>query len=176
MSFLDNRLDAGRVHRRRHYRRRMADFASSFPRDGGDRELKMFPPSPPRAIGTAASVWRAAASYWRGDSLSSYRQNIIQNYTALADQRGLSHGAAKWFSDHRGEIEKPVSRSKSTFGSGRRVAPNCKHRPCCLVACGTRWGLLNAIRSSRDAEPRLPIKTPSSFGGPRLENGEPTVS
>jgi hypothetical protein len=42
-----------------------------------------------------------------GNAIADYRQNIIRQYTALADQQGLSRSPAEWFGRHRSEIEKP---------------------------------------------------------------------
>jgi hypothetical protein len=97
-----------------------------------------------RGLGRLAESWKQnppfAGDNAFGDSISRYRQNIIQNYTALADQQGLSHGAAKWFSDHRGDIEKPglnlfaQAFSVSVLGEYERI-------PSCVEALGAlnRW-------------------------------------
>jgi hypothetical protein len=75
-----------------------------------------------------------------GDSISNYRRNIIQNYAALADQQGLSDHAGKWFSDHRGEIEKPgLNPFAQAFSVS--VLDEYEHDPSCLEALGAlnRW-------------------------------------
>ena len=75
-----------------------------------------------------------------GEAVANYRENIIQRYSALADQQGLSRDAAAWFSDHRNEIEKlalnPYAQAASIvlLGEYERTPP-------CIEALGAlnRW-------------------------------------
>jgi hypothetical protein len=97
-----------------------------------------------RGLGRLAESWKQnppfAGDNAFGDSLFSYRQNIIQNYSALADQQGLSHDAAKWFSDHRGEIEKPGLNSFAQAFSVS-ILGEYERTPSCVEALGAlnRW-------------------------------------
>jgi hypothetical protein len=97
-----------------------------------------------RGLGRLAESWKQDPPFPGnnafGDSIASYRQDIIQNYTALADQQGLSNDAAKWFSDQRGEIEKPgLNPFAQAFSVS--VLGEYEREPSCLEALGAlnRW-------------------------------------
>src|SRR5208282_6725114 len=61
-----------------------------------------------RGLGRLAESWKQnppfAGDNAFGNAIAQYRQNIVKNYTALADQQGLTKNAAAWFSGHRREI------------------------------------------------------------------------
>lgn len=42
-----------------------------------------------------------------GDAIAKYRQEIVRNYAALANDQGLSRDPIAWFAEHRSEIEIP---------------------------------------------------------------------
>jgi hypothetical protein len=97
-----------------------------------------------RGLGRLAESWTQNPPFHGdnafGDSIASYRQNIIRNYTALADQQGLSRDSAKWFTDHRGEIEKPgLNPFAQAFSVS--VLDEYERDPSCLEALGAlnRW-------------------------------------
>jgi hypothetical protein len=97
-----------------------------------------------RGLGRLAESWKQnppfAGDNAFGNSISSYRQNIVQNYTALADQQGLSRDAGKWFSDHRGDIEKPGLNSFAQAFSVS-ILGEYERTPSCVEAVGAlnRW-------------------------------------
>jgi hypothetical protein len=97
-----------------------------------------------RGLGRLAESWKQnppfAGDNAFGDSIFGYRQNIIQDYTTLVNQQGLGHDPVKWFSDNRGEIEKPglnsFARAFSLFILGQY-----ERAPSCVEALGAlnRW-------------------------------------
>jgi hypothetical protein len=61
------------------------------------------------ALGRLATRWRVSPPFAGdnrfGDALASYREDMIRRYETLAEQQGLTQGAASWFAGHRREIE-----------------------------------------------------------------------
>ncbi len=64
-----------------------------------------------RGLGRLAESWKQnppfAGDNAFGNAIADYRQNIIQNYSALAEQQGLTRNPAAWFAGRRQEIEIP---------------------------------------------------------------------
>jgi hypothetical protein len=64
-----------------------------------------------RGLGRLAESWKKDPPFPDnnsfGDAIGGYRQDIIRRYSALADQQGFSRDGAKWFTEHRSEIETP---------------------------------------------------------------------
>jgi hypothetical protein len=64
-----------------------------------------------RGLGRLAKSWKEDPPFPHdnayGDAVADYRHNIIQRYSALADEQGLSKNPAKWFAENRSEIEAP---------------------------------------------------------------------
>jgi hypothetical protein len=75
-----------------------------------------------------------------GNAIADYRQNIITRYAALADAQGLTHDPAKWFADHRSEIEVPGLNPFAQAASPTILA-EYEHTPSCVEALGAlnRW-------------------------------------
>ena len=75
-----------------------------------------------------------------GDAIGGYQQDIIRRYSALSDQQGLSHDAARWFADHRSEIETP---GLNLFAQAAvlTVLGEYERTPTCVEALGAlnRW-------------------------------------
>ena len=65
-----------------------------------------------RGLGRLAESWKQDPPFPGdnafGNAIADYRHNIIQQYTAQADEQGLSRNPAAWFADHRSEIEMPA--------------------------------------------------------------------
>ena len=97
-----------------------------------------------RGLGRLAKSWKQDPPFpcdnAFGDAIADYRRNIVQRYTKLADEQGLTHDAAAWFADHRSEIEVPglnpfaQAASLSILGEYERT-------PSCVEALGAlnRW-------------------------------------
>lgn len=97
-----------------------------------------------RGLGRLAKSWKQDPPFPGdnafGDAIADYRRNIVQRYTKLADEQGLTHDAAAWFADHRSEIEVPglnpfaQAASLSILGEYERT-------PSCVEALGAlnRW-------------------------------------
>ncbi|MDX8482043.1 hypothetical protein RFN28_26795 [Mesorhizobium sp. VK24D] len=64
-----------------------------------------------RGLGRLAKDWNQdppfAGDNAFGDAIAEYRENIVKHYSALADNQGLTRDCARWFADHRSEIEIP---------------------------------------------------------------------
>jgi hypothetical protein len=97
-----------------------------------------------RGLGRLAESWKQNPPFPGdnafGDSIAEYRQKIIQNYSVLGQEQGLSRDAAKWFSDHRGEIEKPgLNPFAQAFAV--RIVGEYERTPSCVEALGAlnRW-------------------------------------
>ena len=60
-------------------------------------------------LGRLATRWRVSPPFAGdnrfGDALGSYREDIIRRYETLAEEQGLTQGAASWFANHRSAIE-----------------------------------------------------------------------
>ena len=66
--------------------------------------------------------------------------NIIQHYTKLADQQGMTRDPAAWFADHRSEIEVP---GLNPFAQAAciTILAEYERTPSCVEALGAlnRW-------------------------------------
>lgn len=97
-----------------------------------------------RGLGRLAVSWKQnppfAGDNAFGDALAQYRQNIVKNYTELADQQGLTQNAPKWFADHRREIEIPGLNQFAQAASVTILA-EYERTPSCVEALGAlnRW-------------------------------------
>ena len=97
-----------------------------------------------RGLGHLAVSWKQnppfAGDNAFGDSIADYRQNIIRQYSALADKQGLSGDPAKWFADHRSEIEMPGLNPFAQAAS-LTVLAEYERTPSCVEALGAlnRW-------------------------------------
>jgi len=97
-----------------------------------------------RGLGRLAESWKQnppfAGDNAFGNAIAQYRQNIVKNYTALADQQGLTKNAAAWFSGHRREIEIPGLNSFAQAASVSILA-EYERVPSCVEALGAlnRW-------------------------------------
>jgi len=60
-------------------------------------------------LGRLATRWRVSPPFAGdnrfGDALASYREDTIRRYETLAEQQGVTQGAASWFANHRRDIE-----------------------------------------------------------------------
>ena len=96
-----------------------------------------------RGLGHLAESWKQnppfAGDNEFGDAIADYRQNMIQRYAALADAQGFTD-PAKWFADHRSEIEVPGLNPFAQAAS-RTVLAEYEHTPSCVEALGAlnRW-------------------------------------
>ncbi|MER9658014.1 hypothetical protein NKJ26_32160 [Mesorhizobium sp. M0152] len=106
-----------------------------------------------------------------GDAIARYRQDIIDRYSALADNQGLTRDAAAWFSDHRSEIEipglHPFAQSMSvTILAEYERAPDCVEALGALNRWPSRTGIpipeylkrWEASCAELHASPRLPAR------------------
>jgi hypothetical protein len=97
-----------------------------------------------RGLGQLAESWKRnppfAGDNAFGDSIAHYRQNIIQQYSALADVQGLTKDAAAWFNDHRSDIEQP---GLNPFAQAACIIVLAEYErtPSCIEALGAlnRW-------------------------------------
>ncbi len=77
---------------------------------------------------------------WFGNAIADYRRNIIRRYSTLADEQGFTRDPAKWFADHRREIElaglNPFAQAASAT-----VLAQYERAPSCVEALGAlnRW-------------------------------------
>jgi len=128
-----------------------------------------------RGLGRLAKSWKESPPFAGdnafGDAIAEYRENIIRNYTDLADSQGFTPGAAAWFEVHRGEIE---ATALVPYGQAMSLAILAEYEaaPDCVEALGAlnRWpgrtGLPIAEYLKRwegscaelQASPRLPIR------------------
>ena len=62
-----------------------------------------------RGLSRLAESWRVDPPFPEdnefGTAIADYQQNIIQRYTGLATAQGLANDSARWFANHRSEIE-----------------------------------------------------------------------
>ncbi|TSE09080.1 DUF2799 domain-containing protein [Mesorhizobium intechi] len=97
-----------------------------------------------RGLGRLAKDWKQnppfAGDNAFGDAIAGYRQNIVQDYTKLADSQGLTADAAAWFAGNRNEIEIP---GLNPFAQAMSVTILAEYdrAPDCLEALGAlnRW-------------------------------------
>ena len=97
-----------------------------------------------RGLGRLAESWKQnppfAGDNAFGNAIADYRRNIIQRYSALAEQQGLTRDPAKWFVDHRSEIEVP---GLNPFAQAAclTVLAEYERTPSCVEALGAlnRW-------------------------------------
>ena len=73
-----------------------------------------------------------------GDAIANYRQDILQRYSALADNQGLGRGT--WFADNRKEIELPGLNQYAMAACPTFLA-EFERTPSCVEAVGAlnRW-------------------------------------
>jgi hypothetical protein len=97
-----------------------------------------------RGLGHLAKGWKQnppfAGDNEYGDRIAEYRENIIQHYTKLAAEQGLTHDSAAWFADHRSEIELPGLNPFAKAAS-LSVLAEYERAPVCVEALGAlnRW-------------------------------------
>lgn len=97
-----------------------------------------------QGLGRLAADWKLnppfAGDNAFGNAIADYRQNIIRQYIALADQQGLSRNSMEWFSRHRSEIEKPGLNPFAQAAS-LKVLAEYERAPSCVEAIGAlnRW-------------------------------------
>jgi hypothetical protein len=97
-----------------------------------------------RGLGRLAESWKKDPPFPDnnsfGDAISGYQQDIIRQYSALADQQGLSRDSARWFAEHRNEIEVP---GLNPFAQAAvpTVLGEYERTPMCVEALGAlnRW-------------------------------------
>jgi hypothetical protein len=97
-----------------------------------------------RGLGRLAESWKQEppfpGSNTFGDAIAGYRGDIVRRYSELADQQGFSRDAAKWFIDHRSEIEVP---GLNLFAQAAvpAVLAEYERTPTCVEALGAlnRW-------------------------------------
>jgi hypothetical protein len=83
-----------------------------------------------RGLGRLAVSWRKDPPFPNdnafGDKLAEYRQNIVQRYTELATEQGLIENSARWFANHRTEIETlGLNPFATTFLEEYERVPDC---------------------------------------------------
>lgn len=97
-----------------------------------------------RGLGRLAVGWKQNPPFVGdnefGSAIASYRQNIVQRYGALANEQGFSRDPAKWFAQHRSEIEVP---GLNPFAQAAcpTILGEYEHTPSCVEALGAlnRW-------------------------------------
>jgi hypothetical protein len=64
-----------------------------------------------RGLGRLAESWMQNPPFPGdnafGNAIADYRQNIVEQYSALAKAQGMTRDSAAWFAEHRSEIEVP---------------------------------------------------------------------
>jgi hypothetical protein len=93
-----------------------------------------------------------------GNAIADYRQDIVKNYTALAEEQGLSRDSRAWFADHRKEIELPGLNSFAKAACLRFLA-EYEPTPSCVEALGRAQPL---ARPHRCADRRIPAQWEAS--------------
>jgi hypothetical protein len=126
-------------------------------------------------LGRLAESWKQdppfAGDNAFGDAIAGYRRDIIQRYTTLAEQQGMTRDPAAWFANHRNEIEVP---GLNPFAQAACIAIVAEYErtPSCVEALGAlnRWpgrsGLpikdyfreWQASCSELTASPQLPMR------------------
>ena len=97
-----------------------------------------------RGLGRLAEGWKRnppfAGDNAFGKAIDDYRGNIIQRYTALADDQGLNRDAGVWFAGHRNQIELPGLNSFAKAASVKILA-EYERTPDCVEGLGAlnRW-------------------------------------
>jgi hypothetical protein len=97
-----------------------------------------------RGLGRLAESWKQNPPFPGdnafGDAIADYRRDIIQRYTQLAEQQGLTRDPAAWFVDHRSEIEVP---GLNPFAQAAciTILEEYERTPSCVEALGAlnRW-------------------------------------
>jgi hypothetical protein len=103
-----------------------------------------------RGLGRLAESWKQNPPFPGdnafGDAIADYRQNIIRQYSALADQQGLSQSSAEWFARHRSNIEK-LGLNPFAQAASLKVLAEYERAPSCVEAIGAlnRWPGRTAI-------------------------------
>jgi hypothetical protein len=104
-----------------------------------------------------------------GNSIANYRADIVQRYSALAEEQGLSRDSGQWFANQRSDIEKEALGDHATAASVRILA-EYERVPACVEALGAlnRWPGRTGVRipeflrqweascAELDASPQLP--------------------
>ena len=97
-----------------------------------------------RGLGRLAESWKQnppfAGDNAFGNAIADYRQNIIQKYSVIADQQGMTSDPAKWFADHRSEIEES-GLNPFALASSLIILAEYERTPSCVEALGAlnRW-------------------------------------
>ena len=97
-----------------------------------------------RGLGRLAENWKQNPPFPGdnafGSAIAEYRGNIIQRYSVLAEQQGLTRDPAAWFSVHRQEIEIP-GLNPFAQALSLRILGEYEHSPSCIEALGAlnRW-------------------------------------
>jgi len=97
-----------------------------------------------RGLGRLAESWKQDPPFPGnnefGDAIAGYRRDVIHRYSEFAEQQGLSRDAARWFADHRSEIEVP---GLNAFGEAASLTILSEYEriPTCIEALGAlnRW-------------------------------------
>jgi hypothetical protein len=134
-----------------------------------------------RGLGRLALGWKQnppfAGDNAFGDAIGAYRDNILRDYSALADSQGLTRDTAAWFATNRSAIE---AGGLIPYGQAmaHAVLAEYEARPECVEALGAlnRWPGRTGI-AIRDylarweescaelgASPRLPMRLRALFG------------
>ena len=97
-----------------------------------------------RGLGRLAESWKQnppfASDNAFGNAIADYRHNIIEHYTALADEQGITHDPAAWFKNHRSEIE-VAGLNAFAQAASLTILAEYERAPSCIEALGAlnRW-------------------------------------
>ena len=143
-----------------------------------------------RGLGRLAENWKQNPPFVGdnafGGAIADYRQNIIQRYSALGNEQGLTRDPATWFVEHRREIEMPGLNSFAQAAS-RIVLAEYERTPSCIEALGAlnRWPGRTSIPiedyfrqweascTELQASPLLPIRLSEMLGIAQHHEGPP---
>jgi hypothetical protein len=97
-----------------------------------------------RGLGRLAKSWKQDPPFPGdnafGNSIASYRADVVKRYSVLADQQGLTRDSGRWFAEQRGEIEKePLGDHAQAISI--RILAEYEREPSCVEALGAlnRW-------------------------------------
>jgi hypothetical protein len=134
-----------------------------------------------RGLGHLAQSWKRSPPFPGdnafGDALAAYRQNIIKRYTSRADEQGVTRDAAKWFADHRNEIE-ALGLNPFAKAACPTILAVYESDPSCVEALGAlnRWPGRSGVSmeiylrqwqascAELEASPVLPTRLKETFG------------
>jgi hypothetical protein len=125
---LSARNEADR-HRARGQRQPSPTMVEAFPIRGLGRRVESWKQNPPFPGDNAF-----------GSAVADNRQNIIRQYSAIAEQQGLNRNAKAWFAEHRSEVDKPGLNPFAQAAS-LKVLTEYERDPSCIEALGAlnRW-------------------------------------